>query len=101
MGRNKGNRNRDQGGSYFAVLDLNGKTLADDLSENLVFSCTNKTILSRNTGIPYHRLVKWFTKMDKSVLIDGDNLIIRSKNHYKGNQPGGLRNLQLLRRNNF
>jgi hypothetical protein len=101
MGRKKGNRNRDQGGSYFAVLDLNGMGLADDLSENLVFSCTNKTILSRNTGIPYHRLVTWFTKMDKSVLIEGGNLILRSKNHYKGKQPGGLRNLQLVRRDNF
>ena len=91
------NKNRDKGGSHFMVLDLNGKGLGDDLSENLTFSCTNKQVLSRNTGIAYHRLVYWFTDLDKSVMVDGDNLIIRSRSHYKGNQPGGLRNLKLTR----
>ena len=99
MGRKTGGRNRDRGGSHFMVIDLSGKSITDDLSENLTFSCTNKTVLSRNTDIPYHRLVEWFTKKDKSILIEGDNIIIRSKQHYKGNQPGGLRNLQFVRRN--
>lgn len=93
--------NRDRGGSHFMVLDLNGMSLADDLSENMVFSCTNKTVLSKNTGIAYHRLVYWFTHLDKSVMLSDGNLILRSKSHYKGNQPGGLRNLHLLRRNSY
>lgn len=97
--RNRG-MNRDRGGSRFMVLDLNGKGLGDDLGDNLVFSCTNKRVLSRNTGISYHRLVYWFTKRDKSVMVDGDNLILRSKLHYKGCQPGGLRNLRFVRRVN-
>ena len=80
------------------VLDLNGKGLGDDLSEQLTFSCTNKMVLSRNTGIAYHRLVYWFTDLDKSVMVDGNNLVIRSRSHYKGRQPGGLRNLKLIRR---
>ena len=100
MGRKRGNKNRDRGGSHFMVIDLSGKSIADDLSENLTFSCTNKTVLSRNTGISYYRLVEWFTKRDKSVLVEGDNVIIRSKQHFKGNQPGGLRNLNFVRRNN-
>ena len=83
--------NRDRGGSHFMVLDLNGKGLADDLSEQLTFSCTNKTVLSRNTGIAYHRLVYWFTDLDKSVMVNGNDLIIRSKSHYKGRQPGGFK----------
>jgi hypothetical protein len=95
--RNRG-RNRDIGGGHYMVLDLGGKTLVDDLSENLVFSCTNKHVLSKNTGIPYYRLVYWFTKKNKSVMIEGDNLILRSKNHYKGRQPGGLKNLNFIRR---
>lgn len=80
------------------VLDLNGKGLGDDLSEQLTFSCTNKMVLSRNTGIAYHRLVYWFTDLDKSVMLDGTNLVIKSRSHYKGRQPGGLRNLKLIRR---
>lgn len=79
------------------VLDLNGLGLGDDLSENLTFSCTNKRVLSQNTGIEYHRLVYWFSKKDKTVLVEGGNLIIRSRNHYKGNQPGGIKNLQFIR----
>ena len=97
--RNRGH-NRDRGGSHFMVLDLDGKTLSDDLSEQLTFSCTNKQVLSRNTGVPYHRLVYWFSKLDKTVMIDGTNLIIRSRSHTKGKQPGGVRNLKFVRRGN-
>lgn len=98
MGRTKGVGNRDKGGSRFMVLDLNGKGLEDDLSENMVFSCTNKRVLSKNTGIGYHRLVYWFTKLNKNVMKEKGNLILRSKLHFKGNQPGGIRNKRL--RNN-
>ena len=98
MEKRNRNGNRDKGGSHFMVLDLNGLGLADDLSENMVFSCTNKRVLARNTGVAYHRLVYWFTKMNKSAMVDGDNLILRSKQHYKGNQPGGLKNLNFARR---
>jgi hypothetical protein len=98
--RNRGH-NRDRGGSHFMVLDLNGMTLSDDLSSNLVFSCTNKQVLSRNTGIPYHKLVYWFTKQDKSVMLDGNNLVLRSRTHFKGKQPGGLKNLGFIRRNSY
>lgn len=92
--------NRDRGGSRFMVLDLNGMSLDDDLSDNLVFSCTNKVVLSNHTGISYSRLVYWFTRKNKSVMRDGDNLILRSTSHYKGRQPGGLRNLHFVRRGN-
>ena len=98
MANRRRGHNRDRGGSHFMVLDLNGKGLGDDLSEQLTFSCTNKMVLSRNTGIAYHRLVYWFTDLDKSVMVDGTNLVIKSRSHYKGRQPGGLRNLKLIRR---
>ena len=94
------NKNRDKGGSHFMVLDLNGKGLGDDLSENLTFFCTNKQVLSRNTGIAYHRLVYWFSRLDKTVMLNGNDLILRSRSHEKGNQPGGLRNLKFVRRGN-
>jgi hypothetical protein len=81
------------------VLDLNGKSLSDDLSEQLTFSCTNKAVLSRNTGIAYHKLVYWFTDLDKSVMVNGTDLVIRSKTHYKGNQPGGFKKTTIRSRN--
>lgn len=82
------------------VLDLGGKTLADDLSENLTFSCTNKRILSYYTKIKYDRLVYVFTRLKKNVLIENDNFIIKSNVLFKGNQIGGLRNPKLLIRGN-
>jgi hypothetical protein len=95
--RNRG-YNRDRGGSHFMVLDLNGKNLMEDVSDNLTFSCTNKKVLARNTGVAYHKLVYWFSRLNKTVMIDGDNLIIRSRSHYKGKQPGGIRNLSFVKR---
>lgn len=101
MGKRHRNGNRDKGGSHFMVLDLNGLTLNDDLSENLTFSCTNKRVLSKNTDIAYHRLVYWFSKKDKTVMVENGNLIIRARNHYKGNQPGGSNNPNFVRRGNI
>jgi hypothetical protein len=50
-------------GEYYSVLSLGGKSITDDLSECLTFSCTNKKILAKNTGIAYNRLVYIFTRL--------------------------------------
>jgi len=84
----------------FSVLSLGGKTLMDDLSDNLTFSCTNKRALAYNTGIPYNRLVYLFTRLKRTFLVENDHIIIRSTILFKGNQKGGLRNPQLLIRGN-
>lgn len=105
IGTNKWNmanrkRIRGNGSEFYSVLSLGGLLVTDDISENLTFSCTNKKILEKNTGIKYNRLVYIFTKLKKSCLIENDNIIIRSNTLYKGNQIGGLRNPKLLMRGN-
>lgn len=87
-------------GERYSVLSLGGKSITDDLSECLTFSCTNKQILSRNTEIGYNRLVYIFTRLKKTYLIENDFIIIKSTTLYKGNQIGGLRNPKLQMRGN-
>ena len=87
-------------GEIYCVLDLGGKDIKDDIGGNLVFSCTNKRIVERNTGIAYHRMVYVFTKLKRNVLMEKGYLILRSRNHYKGKQLGGIRNKKLFIRGN-
>ena len=96
MGRNGIRIKGQQRTEHYSVLSLGGKEITDDLSGSLTFSCTNKRILSRNTEIPYHRLVYIFTRLKRSFLIENDYIIIKSMTLYKGNQRGGLRNPMLL-----
>lgn len=84
----------------YSVLSLGGKLITDDISDNLTFSCTNKKVLAKNTGIKYDRLVYIFTRLKKTFLIENDNIIIKTNLLYKGNQIGGLKNPKLLIRGN-
>jgi len=86
---------RRRGNEFYSVLFLGDKDITDDLSDSFTFSCTNKRSLSKYTGIAYHRLVYLFTKLGKMFLIENGNMIIRSKTHFKGKQPGGIRNPRL------
>ena len=98
------NKRRIINGEYkterYSVLSLGGRGITDDISENLTFSCTNKKILAKNTGIKYNRLVYIFTRLKKTFLVENDNIIIKSTTLYKGRQRGGLRNPKLLIRGN-
>lgn len=98
------NKKRILNGEYkterYSVLSLGGKNIADDISYNLTFSCTNKKILAKYTEIPYNRLVYIFTRLKKTFLIENDSVIIKSTTLYKGSQRGGLRNPKLLIRGN-
>ena len=93
-------RLRGDGSEFYSVLSLGGLLVTDDISGSLTFSCTNKKVLEKNTGIKYNRLVYIFTKLKKTCLIENDNIIIRSNTLYKGRQIGGLRNPKLLMRGN-
>jgi hypothetical protein len=62
--------------------------LTADLSNNLTVSCTNKRSLEKITDISYDRLMYVFTRLQKSVLLEKGNLIIRSTQLYKGEQLG-------------
>lgn len=92
--------NRENYGERYSVLSLGGKSITDDLGDCLTFSCTNKKILAKNTGISYNRLVYVFTRLKKTFLVENDNIIIKSTTLFKGNQIGGLRNNKLLIRGN-
>jgi hypothetical protein len=96
------NINGESKSERYSVLSLGGRNITDDISENLTFSCTNKRVLAKNTGIPYNRLVYIFTRLKKTFLVENDNVIIKSTLLFKGRQIGGLRNPKLLiRGNNF
>jgi len=102
MANTKRIQHGEHGAERYSVLSLGGKSITDDISENLTFACTNKKILAKNTGISYDRLVYIFTRLKKTCLVENDNIIIKSTTLYKGNQRGGLRNPRLLiRRNSY
>ena len=73
------------------VVDLNGKSVGDDLSECLKITCSNKKAVSIASGIRYNRVVYAFMKQKKSYLIENGRLILKSDVYYKGSQPGGFR----------
>jgi hypothetical protein len=91
---------KDIGKEMYMVVDLDGKTLVDDLESCLKITCSNKSALSKATGIRYYRLVYVFRKQGRSVLIENDKLILKSRVYYKGSQPGGFRPKMVMRNNN-
>jgi len=80
--------------NYMLVV-VNDITDIANIKDCLIVSCTNKTTLSKLSGIPIHRLTYVFTRLGLNVLIEKGNLIIRSSTYYLGRQPGGLRNKNL------
>lgn len=86
---------KDFGKEMYMVVDLNGKSVGDDLSECLKITCSNKKALSIATGIRYYRLVYVFKRQERSYLVENDKLILKSDTYYKGSQPGGLRDQKL------
>ena len=91
---------KDRGREMYMVVDLNGKSVSDDLSECLKITCSNKKALSIATGIRYYRLVYVFKRQKRSYLVENDRLILKSEIYYKGSQPGGLQNKKMVTRGN-
>lgn len=81
------------GRDMYMVIDLGDKALGDDLEGCLKIVCTNKSALSKATGIRYYRLVYVFKRQGRSFLMENGKLIFRSEIMYKGSQPGGFRYL--------
>jgi len=87
---------KDFGKEMYMVVDLNGKSVGDDLSECLKITCSNKKALSVATGIRYYRLVYVFKRQKRSYLVENDKMILMSEIYYKGSQPGGLQNQKVV-----
>ena len=92
---------KDFGKELYMVVDLNGKTLDDDLEGCLKIACSNKMALSRATGIRYYRLVYVFKRQGRSYLVENDKLILKSGVYYKGSQPGGFKRALVSIRNDI
>jgi hypothetical protein len=84
---------KSYGKDIYMVVDLNGKSLTDDLEGCLKISCTNKSALSKATGIRYYRLVYVFKRQGRSYLYENGVVIFKSSVVYKGSQPGGFRKI--------
>ena len=91
---------KDIGKEMYMVVDLDGKGLTDDLEACLKITCSNKSALSKASGIRYYRLVYVFKRQGRSVLIENGKLILKSKIYYKGSQPGGFKQ-KMIRNNNY
>jgi hypothetical protein len=85
---------RERGKIMYMVIDLNGKSVGDDLNDCLKITCSNKKAVSVASGIRYNRVVYAFMKQKKSYLVENDKLILKSDVYYKGSQPGGFRHLE-------
>jgi len=68
------------------VLDENG---VDDMSECLVTSCTNLSLLSKITDIKYDRLVYIFTKLRRKYLHEQGHIIFKINSLYLADKRGG------------
>jgi len=88
------------GKEMYMVVDLDGKATGDDLEGCLKITCSNKSALSKVTGIRYYRLVYVFKKQKRSYLVENGKLIFKSEVYYKGSQPGGFREPKLTMRGN-
>ena len=86
---------RDIGKIMYMVIDLNGKSVGDDLSDCLKITCSNKKAVAMASGIRYNRVVYAFMKQKKSYLVENGKLILKSDAYYKGSQPGGFRRPEL------
>ena len=82
---------KDLGKEMYMVVDLNGKSVGDDLEDCLKITCSNKRALSRASGIRYYRLIYVFKRQGRSYLVENGKMILKSTAYYKGGQPGGLR----------
>lgn len=91
---------RDSGKEMYMVVDLNGKSIGDDLEDCLKITCSNKRALSSASGIRYYRLVYVFKRQKRSYLVENGHLILKSETYYKGSQPGGLLNKNIMIRGN-
>ena len=80
------------------VVDLGGKLPGEDLDGCLKITCSNKSALSKATGIRYYRLVYVFKRQKRSYLVENGRMILKSDIYYKGSQPGGMRR-QMIRGN--
>jgi len=87
--------------SMYMVVILGDKLLGDDLEDCNKLTCTNKRALATATGISYYRLVYVFAKRGRSYLVEHGMLILKSTILYKGSQPGGIRNLNLLNKTGY
>ena len=84
---------KERGKVMYMVIDLNGKSAGDDLSDCLKITCSNKKAVSMASGIRYNRVVYAFMKQKKSYLIENGKLILKSEIYYKGSQPGGFKQI--------
>lgn len=98
-------KTRDTGANYTIVdlegIDMDTKLRDLDLDEKLGIICTNKTAVEMATKIPYHRIEYLFLRKNKRFVIENNHMIIKTKTVYKGNQPGGLRNPNMIKRGNI
>ena len=81
----------------YILISLTGSYDVRELKDCLIVACGTKTALSGLSGLPLHRLVYVFTRLGRNVLVEGDNLILRSSTFYPGRQEGGLRNRNLVK----
>jgi len=91
---------KERGREMYMVVDLEGKSIGEDLEDCLKITCSNKKALSTATGIRYYRLVYVFKRQKRSYLIENGKMILKSETYYKGSQPGGLQNQKLMLRGN-
>ena len=80
-------KNEDK--TIYTAIILDSGTRIDELEGCMFFTCTNKIVLSRLTGIKFDRLVYIFTKLKRKTLYEDNILILRSEVMYKGKQQGG------------
>jgi hypothetical protein len=81
----------------YILISLNGGYDVRELKDCLIVACRTKAVLSELSNIPVYRLVYVFTRLGRNVLVEGDNLILRSSTFYPGRQEGGLRNRNLVK----
>jgi len=89
-------RVRDKGNYYLVLygVDEFDESKLDDCFKSL---CTNKKALAEITGISRYKLTRLLTRKGRSYIRIGDTVIFKTSNLYKGSNPGGLRNLNLIR----
>ncbi|HUX56454.1 MAG TPA: hypothetical protein VMV77_05740 [Bacteroidales bacterium] len=92
---------RDHGKEMYMVVDLDGRSVGDDLEGCLMITCSNKSALSKVSKIGYYRLVYVFKRQKRSYLVENGRLILKSEAYCKGSQPGGFREPKQMARNNI